>query len=196
MGGQCKVFDESDSDGVDTALLLFSLLDLPSFDMEHRLGAGGQYITPLDRYLFQAFVFIVEKATNKSVPITTFACGDAEPGDYTTTSETIQSTNSFTHEAEGGPITVEVESHTTFLEVKHTIRARALTFSMFAINWVLTLCSLAVTMIMANRREVKDGVALLPITIILSIPTIRGLYIGSPPFGIFFGAHRNPTASL
>ena len=66
---------------------------------------------------------------------------------------------------------------------------------MFAINWVLTLCSVAIALVVYRRRgEVKDGVALLPITVILTIPTIRGLYVGSPPFGIDFGAYQNyPT---
>ena len=153
-------------------------------------------MTPLDNYDFTAFVFVVEKATNKSIPITTFAVGDAEPGDYSTTSETTQSINSFTYDADNGTITVEVESYTTLVNVKHSTRARALTFSMFGINWALTLCSLAITMIVANKKEVKDGIALLPITVILSIPVIRSLYIGSPPFGILFGAHRNRTAPL
>ena len=189
------MFNESNSDGVDTALLLFSLLSLPTFDMEHRVIAGGQYLTPLDTYLFEAFVFVVEKATNKSVPIIAFGAGDAEPGDYTTTSDAVETTNSFTHDAEGGPITVQVQSYTTAIQVKHSTRARALMFSMFVINWLLTLSSLVVTMIMANK-EVKDGVALLPITIILSIPVIRGLFVGAPPFGIFFGTHWNCTAPL
>jgi len=198
MRGQCKVFDESGSDGADTALLLFSVLDSPSFDLEHRpwVISGGQYLTPLDKYYFEAFVFVVEKATNKSVPITAFAAGDSEPRDYATTSDMVQTTNSFTHEAEGGPTTVEVKSYTTIIQVKHTTRARALTLSMFTINWVLTLSSLAVTMIMASRREVKDSVALLPITIILTIPVIRSLYIGSPPFGILFGTRQNHPVCL
>ena len=148
-------------------------------------------MTPLDKYDFTVFVFAIEKATNKSIPITTFAVGDAGPGDFTTTSETVQSRNEFTHDTEGEPVTVEVGSYTTHVQVKHSIRARALTLSMFAINWVLTLCSLVITMIVANRREVKEGLALLPITMILSIPAVRSLYVGSPPFGILFGTHRN-----
>ena len=38
----------------------------------------------------------------------------------------------------------------------------------------MTLCSMITTSIIFNREgEVKDGVALLPITVILTIPTIR-----------------------
>jgi len=153
-------------------------------------------MTPFDEHLFTAFAFAIEKTTNESVPITVFAVGDIGPGDFTTTSETVQSTNEFTYDTGDGAVTAEVGSCTTFAKVKHSTRARALTLSMFLINWALTLCSLIITGIVANRREVKEGVALLPITIILSIPVIRSLYVGSPPFGVFIGMHRNHTTPL
>ena len=138
-----------------------------------------------------AFVFVIEKATNKSVPVTAFAVGDIGPADLTTTSVEVPTTNQFTYEADDGQNTVEVESRTIFAQVEYSTRARALTFTMFVINWILTLCSVAIALAVFSRRgRVKDGVALLPVTIILSTPTIRGLYVGSPPFGIFLGMHR------
>ena len=66
---------------------------------------------------------------------------------------------------------------------------------MFTINWVLTFCSVAIALVVLRRRgEVKDGVAFLPVTVILSIPTIRSLYVGSPPFGISLGTRQNRPA--
>ena len=153
-------------------------------------------MTPLDQYEFTVFAFAVEKATNKSVPIAVFAVGDAGPGDFTTTSETVPSRNEFTYDTGNGPVTMEVGSYTTFAKVKHTTRAQALTLSMFVINWVLTLCSLVITVTVADRREMPSGVALLPVTVILSIPAIRSLYVGSPSFGIRLGTHWKCTAPL
>ena len=163
--------------------------------MEHRTTTGKQYLAPFDGYSFMASAFIVERATNKSLPIAVFAVGDAGPADFTTTSVDTPTRNNFTYDTEDGPATVEVESHTISAKVRHSLRARTLTFSMFAINWVLTLCSMAVALIVFRRQgEVKDGVAFLPITVILSIPTIRSLYVGSPPFGIVLGTCQNrPT---
>jgi len=139
-----------------------------------------------------AFVFVVEKATNKSIPITTFAVGDTGPADFTTASVEVPTRNQFTYDTEDGSTTAEVDSHTIFVTVKHSTRTRALTFSMFAINWVLTLCSATIASIVVRRRgKVEGGVALLPITVILSTPTIRSLYVGSPPFGIFLGTHQS-----
>ena len=163
--------------------------------MKHRITTGDQYLTPLDRYNFTAFAFVIEKATNKSVPIATFAVGDAGPADFTTTSVDVLTRNNFTYGTEDGAATVEVASHTISTKVEHSTRAQALTFSMFAINWVLTLCLVAIPLIVFRRQgEVKDGVAFLPITVILTIPTIRSLYAGSPPFGIYLGTRQNLLA--
>jgi len=138
-------------------------------------------MTPLDKYDFTVFVFAIEKATNKSVPIATFAVGDAGPGDCITTSKTVPSTNMFAYDTEGGPVTAEVESYITHVQVKHSTRARALTPSMFAINWVLTLCSLVITMIAANRREVRE---------VLPFSRLQP-YWPSQPLGVFTWAHRH-----
>ena len=152
---------------------------------------GSQYTTPFDQYNFAVVAFAVEKATNKSVPITLLAVGDAGPADFTTTSETTPSSNWFTYDAEDGPVTVEVGSSTTFAKVIHSTRARALTVSMFLINWVLTVFSMIITAIVISRGEVKDSVALLPFSVIFTVPTVRSLFVGSPPFGILFGTHRS-----
>jgi len=167
---------------------VFSPRGLVSFDMEHVIETGDQHNIPLDRYNFMAFAFIVERDTNKSVPITVFAVGDAGPADLTTTSVEVPTMNEFIYDTQDGPTTVDVESRTIFAQVKHSTRARALTFSMFAINWALTLCSVIIASIVFRQRgQVNDGVAFLPITVILSIPTIRNLYVDSPPFGIALG---------
>lgn len=160
--------------------------------MEYGIDPGDQYYTPFHRYKFTALAFVVEKATNKSVPIVTFAAGDPGPGDFTTTSVMHPTLNKFTYDIGGGPTTVDINSTTIITTVRHSNRARALTISMFAINWILTICSVAIALIVLRRRGgVKDGVALLPVTVILSIPTIRSLYVGPAPFGIYLGTHQN-----
>ena len=174
------------------------MVDMISFVREHRVGSGDRWIIPFDHWGFEATAFVVESATNKSVPIT-LAAGNVDPGDlsdFTTRCTTVQTKTVFTYETGTGPTTVEVESHTTFARVKRTARARALTVSMFAINWVLALFSVAVAMSLVLKKNMKEGFAFLPVTIVLSIPAIRGLYVGSPPFGIYLGARRNRTTLL
>ena len=196
--GYRKIFNESNSDEPNITPFLLSPLDLVSFENDYRVITGEQYKTPLDRYDFTAFVFVINPATNFSVPVVSFEVGDTGLGDFITTCETGTSRSNFTYEPPNlnTTVSVTIPSYTTYATVRRTIRAQALTFLMFTINWLLTLCTLAITGIVANKREVKDGVALLPVSIILSVPAIRSLYIGSPPFGIFFGTHRNCTTPL
>ena len=196
--GYRKIFNESNTDESNVTLLLLSPLDLVSFEDEYRVITGEQYKTPLDRYDFTAFVFVIDPATNFSVPVVSFEVGDTGTGDFVTTFETGTSRSNFTYEppTRNTSVVVTIPSSTTYATVRRTARAQALTFLMFTINWLLTLCTLIITGIVASKRVVKDGVALLPVSIILSVPAIRGLYIGTPPFGIFFGTHRNCTTPL
>ena len=62
---------------------------------------------------------------------------------------------------------------------------------MLIINSALTLGPMYVTIIAVVRKEkVHEGALLLPVTIVLTIPALRNLYVGSPPFGIFLGRSR------
>jgi len=197
VGGSRKIFQRLQRSGFDVTLLLLSRWGSVSFYKEHEIAIGDQYRTPLDRYDFRAFAFVLEKGTTRTIPITMFAVSSTGPIDFTTPSFEEQTKTNFTYTTGDGPVTIEVESHTMSATIKHSKRARALTFSMFSINWVLTLCSVAIALIVLRRSgEVKDGVALLPITVILSIPTIRGIFVGSPPFGILLGAYWQNRLAL
>ena len=193
--GYRKIFNESNSNGPNVTFLLLSPLDLVSFEQDYSVIAGEQYNTPHDRYDFTAFAFVINPATNFSVPVVNFTVGDTGTGYYITTSRMATSRTNFTFQDPNSNETFSslIGSYTTYATVRRTRRAKALTFLMFTINWLLTLCTLAITAIVATKRVVKDSVALLPVSVILSVPNIRALYIGSPPFGIYYGTHRNRT---
>jgi len=161
--------------------------DLFSFNKQHDIEQGVQYFAPNDWYTFSAFVFAIEKTTNASIPIITFEIGSSGPGDFCTTSEVVPTNNEFTYDTGSGPTTVEIKSHTIYASIGRSIPARALTYSMFGINWLLAVCSIITTSVTYNRvrGEGEVGIALLPVTVILTIPTIRSVYVGSPPFGIY-----------
>jgi len=195
--GYRKIFNKSNSDEPNVTLPPLSPLDLVSFEREYRMATGEQYKIPLDRYDFTAFVFIIDPATNSSVPVVNFEVGDAGTGDFATTFETGTSRSNFTYQPPtmNTSVVVAVPSYLTSATVRRTLRVQALTFLMFTVNWLLTFGMLAITGIVASRNVVKDGVALLPVSVIFSIPAVWGLYIGSPPIGIFFGTHRNCTSA-
>jgi len=194
--GCCKIFNESNSDESNVTLLLLSPLDLYSFENEYRVTIGERYKTPFDRYDFMATVFVIDRS-NFSTPID-FIVGDTGMGDFVATFEVGTSRSDFTYEDPiiEALVTEAIQSRTAHATVRRTARAQALTFLMFSINWLLVLCTLIITWIVASKGAVKDSVALLPISIIFSVPAIRALYIGSPPFGVFIGTHRNCTTPL
>jgi len=159
---------------------------LDSFNIEHDIKWGNEFYTPNDNYVFLVPFLAIERATNKSVPIFNLACGGVG-SDFIAPSKMGVTRPKFTYETANGSTTVGFESRALEVKIRRSTRAKMLTFSMFAINWILVSCSVITTsLFFSPKRDVKEGFALLPLTVILTIPSIRALYSGSPSFGIFF----------
>jgi len=142
---------------------------------------------PFDAYILDAFVFAIDKTTNKSVPIVTFAAGDG-PDNFVLSSIAFQTKNAWTYDSGAGPTTIVVESSMIEVTVKRSQLAQAFTVCLLLINAALTAGSVYVTLLVIVRTEgVNDAILLLPVTTVLTIPALRGLYVGSPPFGIYLG---------
>lgn len=61
--------------------------------------------------------------------------------------------------------------------------------SILLVNWAMTVGTLYITLVVLVRKErINDAVLGLPITVVVTIHTIRALFVGAPPFGIFLGA--------
>ena len=148
-----------------------------------------RYWAPSDYYTFAAFAFVIDKATNKSIPITVFKLSNPGAIDLTAGSTEALARSNFTYNATDGPATVEVESHIILGMVGHSIYITILLYFMLLLCWGLCLWSMDIyRTVLRQGLEVKDGVTFLPITLIFSVPTIRGLYINLLPFGGSFGA--------
>ena len=147
--------------------------------------------TPFDVYDLTLFAFVIEKATNRSVPIVTFLTGEAPNNFVISSVETMRTRSNYTYDSGEGPVTVEVESSVIDIEVKRSQLARAFTLCLFIVNWALTVGSTYVTLLAVFREgEMNEAVLLFPVTIVLTIPALRSLYVGSPPFGIIIGESR------
>lgn len=199
MAKSCsKSFNTLDLIEPDTTRLL-SLPSLYTFTMEHNIDYGYQYPAPDDQYTFSVLTFVIEPATNESIPILELLLFDSGPGDLTTeTNVTRHLTSQFTYDAGSGPTTVVAISEALHVTIVRSASARVLTYSVFAINWILEFCSVITTIAAFSRRGGKSdvGITLLPVTVVLSIPAIRNLFVGSPPFGIYLGAYENRGTPL
>ena len=161
---------------------------LTMFEVEHHIQFFDSGFAPFDAYYFDVIGFVIEKATNKSVPILSFAAGEG-PDNFHVSSHEHSTPSMYTYDPGTGPTTVEVDSHIVYVRTTRSLIAKVFTMCLLAINVALALGSTYVTFVVFIKRGegVHDGVLLLPVTIILTIPALRSLYVGSPPLGIFFG---------
>ncbi|KAG8908666.1 hypothetical protein FRC01_007315 [Tulasnella sp. 417] len=76
-----------------------------------------------------------------------------------------------------------------FLYVRFDRNTTTKTFVMiiFFVNWALTFVVFHITVLSLVSKDVtmSDGVLVLPVTVILTIPALRSLYVEDPAFGIY-----------
>ena len=165
-----------------------SLLSLGTFEVDHSIDYPSPYMVPFDSYSLTATAFVIEKATNESVPIVTFTAGEATDNFIISSRNMSNMRNKFTYNPGTGSRTIEVGSGMIEVKAKRSSLAQAFTICMLFINWALTIGSMYITITLLARKEKMDAaVLLLPVSIVLTIPTLRSLYVGTPPFGIFIG---------
>jgi len=163
-----------------------------AFTADHATDIFKTDTVPFEAYSLAVSVFVVEKATNSSIPIVKFAVGDSPDNFFVSSTEDREVLMSpFIYDPGTGPTEISAQSSVIDILVKKSQFAQALTICMFIINWALTVGSVYITLVVTFRKEGgSDAILLLPVTIILTIPTLRNLYVGSPPFGVLIGKSR------
>jgi len=177
--------------GIDHRMDIYSgMIYLPATKQRHFFDQ--QLIAPFDDYLINAFAFVIDKATNQSVHITRFSTADPL-NNFVTFAHDMDTVNEFTYETGNGTVvTIHAESRALEVIIHRSILAQAFTMCMLLVNWALTIGSIYITLVMLVKRErMSEAVLALPITVVITIPVIRGLFIGSPPFGILLGTFRS-----
>ena len=169
----------------------FSVDALITFNVDHQATAYYPGGVPFDYLAFNAVLFVIEKATNRSLPITAFAAGEGAENFVSSSSEMSATKSRFTYDSGAGPTTVEVDSRTSRIKAERSRLAKAFTICMLVVNTALAIGSTYITLLVVSRggenEGSADGICLLPVTIILTVPAIRSLYVGAPPFGIYIG---------
>ena len=176
--------------GIEHRMDIYSgMIYLPATKQRHYFDQ--QLIAPFDDYLINAFAFVIDKATNQSVHITRFSTADPL-NNFVTFAHDMDTVNEFTYDTGNGTtVTIQAESRALEVVVHRSILAQAFTMCMLLVNWALTIGSIYITLVMLVQRErMSEAVLALPITVVITIPAIRALFIGSPPFGILLGTLR------
>ncbi|TFK67770.1 hypothetical protein BDN72DRAFT_960751 [Pluteus cervinus] len=137
-----------------------------------------QYLYPFDWYSFSTSFLVLDSSTNASVPIVRAALSDfadnftpvssAQPAKMNFNGTTFDSAN---------VVTVRLSRNPT---------AKIYAIMLLVVNWALTASVVMITIIgvVSTETELGEGVLILPVTVILTVPALRALFIGNPPIGI------------
>ena len=176
-----------------------SIRDPPGFITKHIFDEHGKWDPTEDlmvlfqHYSFNTFTFAIDPATNNSVRIATFDVLDVL-GDFVIRSRDAADTIEFTYDPGNGSVTTEVESRLLLVEITRSAISKAFAMSMFFANWAVTVASVYITVLVAfGKLDANSVVAALPFSALLAIPTIRSLYVDSPPLRISIGQSRVPS---
>ena len=143
-----------------------------------------QHAAPFDYYHLAVFVSVAENGTDNPVPIVKVELKSQLQNFNITSDDYVIETGST---AAGAPPRV------VSIGVTRTLLAQVVTIFLLVINWALASVSAWVTMVVYFRKEKpSDAVLLFPLTLAVTIPALRSLYIGSPPYGILIGTPQAP----
>jgi hypothetical protein len=85
-----------------------------------------------------------------------------------------------------------VPSRVIHLILRRAALAKAFALVIFGVNWGLTAMVLYLSLAGIQRgSDLSEGDLFFPATIILTVPSLRALMVGNPPFGTFLGHFLN-----
>ena len=130
----------------------------------------------------------IDKATNESIPVWSSVNSLVQNFDVSSSIGDYGYVTADTYNRGIGPFIGKLLYSFTSITVKRSKLSRAFTICLLMLNWALTAASVWVTTTIFSKREKPPGAVLLfPLTLIVTIPALRSLYVGSPPLGILIG---------
>jgi len=140
-----------------------------------------EYFYPFEGYSLTATFMAVSTANNTPLPILSLALSDIVDDFQPHWNET--KTQSFINNT-------FMDSRTTTIQLERTYGTKVYVMLLVAMNWLLTIAVvyIAAIALFTPDSKIGDGVALLPMTIILTLPHLRQLFPDAPAFGLFLDA--------
>ena len=184
--------------------LVRSVWDHLSFTTEHRiheydnLSPSTPFKISSGHYFFDTPAFVTDPITNRSVRIATLVVAGTIEG-FIIRSYDGPAKDAFASSPEDGLVNTEVESRVLRVEIRPSAIALANAISLFLINWLTTVGSIYVTILVTSGRLEKNNVvAAGPFSALVAIPTVRSFYVGSPslvgPVGESYSSRSNHLA--
>jgi hypothetical protein len=168
-------------------ILSFSLQSLNEFQTTHLLNIdaawimgflvnNGQFVFPWDQYTLRTTFIAVNHENNATLPILKLAPAESVD-DFLPSFKDYPATSYFNG-------TADVSGRAVISEIRRTPLVKAFSMTICLVNWLLAGMILFITVVaFRGNKDLADMLLLLPITVILIVPSLRALMVDSPIFG-------------
>ncbi|KAI0633341.1 hypothetical protein C8Q77DRAFT_782089 [Trametes polyzona] len=141
-------------------------------------GQDQQYAYPFDTYVLDTYVQAIDPATNASVPILFARVVDATDN---LVPKLKANTDIRTLKPVVGNATAAFGVQYTF---HRTVLSQLFVTILFIVNWLLTAVVVFIAVSAYDGLPLAEGVLILPVSVILTIPALRALWVDAPAFGL------------
>ncbi len=144
-------------------------------------GQDQQYAYPFDTYVLDTYFQALDPATNTSLPTLFVRIADAT-NNLQPQLGRIGNAQIHTNK----PI-VDNSTATAGFGVQYlfhrTVLSQLFVVVLFVVNWLLTAVVVYIAVSAYEGLPLSEGVLFLPVSVILTIPALRALWVGAPDFG-------------
>lgn len=152
-------------------------------------GLDQQYAYPFDTYFLNTGFVAINSDTNASIPILSLS--------------PVDSTNNFSPYvlADKSTVIIDKDGNSTLgrymrMQFKRTVLTQVFVVTLFAVNWALTGVVLYITISAIDGKNLNESMLVLPLSVIVTIPSLRALWIGAPAFGASYIYLHNEACLL
>ncbi|KAF8586592.1 hypothetical protein K439DRAFT_1631476 [Ramaria rubella] len=164
--------------------------DLNQFETTHVFDIGGGsgrfdndydhlFLYPFDVYTIFTNFLVTDNVTGAAVPLLNLIPYGSSDG-FFPQQEGVQ-TLSVTSNGTIAP------SRYVRISLQRPSLVVAFVMILFLVNWGLTFTVLYITIMAFFGNQVSESILLLPLSVIITIPTFRSLWDGAPQFGLLLG---------
>lgn len=139
-------------------------------------GLDQQYAYPFDTYFLDTSFIAINSDTNASIPILSLS--------------PVDSTNNFAPYIvdDGSTVILDKNGNSTLgrymrMQFRRTVLTQVFVVTLFSVNWALTGVVLYITISANDGKDVNESILVLPLSVIVTIPSLRALWVGAPAFG-------------
>ena len=143
------------------------------------ISLNAQYGFPWDVYFLTTVFIAVNHENNITLPILKLA--------------PVDSANDFLPDFTDSSVrshfngTTDSPSRMVSLTLRRTPLSKAFNLTIYVVNWLLAGMVLFITVVAFQRnKKLAEVLLLLPVTVILIVPSLRALIVNSPAFGELF----------